>query len=133
MLDKETAKRVMAAAGAKAEEMGKPVSIAIVDIAGAMVLFERFGNIASYTAAIAEGKATGSAFTGRDSAMLEQMMQSGGAVFEAISDSLDGRRFVPRQGAVAIVKDGVVVGGIGVSGGTSQEDEDIAKAGVGAV
>ena len=133
MLDKETAKRVMAAAGAKAEEMGKPVSIAIVDIAGAMVLFERFGNIASYTAAIAEGKAGGSAFTGRDSAMLEQMMQSGGAVFEAIADALEGRRFVARQGAVPIVMDGVVVGAIGVSGGTSQEDEDIARAGTAAL
>ena len=60
-------------------------------------------------------------------------MQSGGAVFEAIADSLDGRRFVARQGAVPIVKDGVVVGAIGVSGGTSQEDEDIARAGTGAL
>jgi uncharacterized protein GlcG (DUF336 family) len=133
MLDKESAKRAMAAAGAKAEDMGKPVSIAIVDIAGAMVLFERFGNIASFTAAVAEGKATGSAYTGRDSGMLEQMMQTGGAVFEAIADALEGRRFVPRQGAVPIVKDGVVVGAIGVSGGTSQEDEDIARAGAAAV
>ena len=46
---------------------------AIVDISGAMVLFERFGEVAAYTAAIAEGKAVGSAFTGRDSAMLERM------------------------------------------------------------
>ena len=133
MLDKESAKRAMTAAGAKAEAMGKPVSIAIVDIAGAMVLFERFGNIASFTAGVAEGKATGSAYTGRDSGMLEQMMQTGGAVFEAIADALEGRRFVARQGAVPIVKDGVVVGAIGVSGGTSQEDEDIARAGAAAV
>ena len=133
MLDKETAKRIMAAAGAKAEDMGKPVSIAIVDIAGAMVLFERFGNIASFTAGVAEGKAVGSAYTGRDSGMLEQMMQTGGAIFEAIADALEGRRFVARQGAVPIVIGGVVVGAIGVSGGTSQEDEDIARAGTEAI
>ena len=128
-MNKEAAKRVMAAAGAKAEAMGKPVCVAIVDITGAMVLFERFGNVPSYTAAIAEGKATGSAFTGRDSAMLEQMMQTGGAVYEAIAAQLSGRRFVPRQGAVPLTDASGVIGGIGVSGATSQEDEDIAKAG----
>jgi uncharacterized protein GlcG (DUF336 family) len=132
-VDKETAKRVMAAAGGKAEAMGKPVCVAIVDITGAMVLFERFGNVPSYTAAIAEGKATGSAFTGRDSAALEQMMQSGGAVYDAIAAQLSGRRFVPRQGAVPLTDATGVIGAIGVSGATSQEDEDIARAGAGAL
>ena len=132
-MNKETAKRVMAAAGARAEAMGKPVCVAIVDISGSMVLFERFGNVASYTAAIAEGKATGSAFTGRDSGMLEQMMASAGPVFEAIAEQLDGRRFVPRKGAVPLVDTSGVFGAIGVSGATSDEDEEIAKAGAAAV
>lgn len=132
-MNKEAAKRVMAAAGAKAEAMNKPVCIAIVDISGAMVLFERFGNVPSYTAAIAEGKATGSAFTGRDSAMLEQMMQSGGPVFDAIAGQLTGRRFVPRRGAVPLTDATGVIGAIGVSGATSEEDEEIAKAGAGAL
>jgi glc operon protein GlcG len=128
-MDKEVAKRVMAAAGAKAEGMGLGVCIAIVDISGAMVLFERFGNVASYTAAIAEGKAAGSAFTGRDSAMLEQMMTSGGPVFDAIAKQLDGRRFVPRKGAVPLANASGIFGAIGVSGASSDEDEEIAKAG----
>jgi glc operon protein GlcG len=132
-LNKEDARKVMAEAGAKATEMGKGVCIAIVDVAGAMVLFERFGNVASYTAAIAEGKATGSAFTGRDSAMLERMAADASPVYGAIEEQLLGRRFVPRQGAVPLVVDGNVVGGIGVSGATSQEDEDIAKAGAAAM
>jgi glc operon protein GlcG len=132
-MDKELAKRVMAAAGSKADAMNKGVCVAVVDISGAMVLFERFGNVASYTAAIAEGKATGSAFTGRDSGMLEQMMQSAGPVFEAIADQLEGRRFVPRRGAVPLVQNGAVIGAIGVSGATSEEDEEIAKAGAGAL
>ena len=132
-MDKDTAKRIMAAAGAKATEMGKPVCIAIVDISGAMVLFERFGSTASYTAAIAEGKATGSAFTGRDSAMLERMAADGSPVYDAIAGQLSGRRFVPRQGAVPITDASGVIGAIGVSGATSQEDEDIARAGAAAV
>jgi glc operon protein GlcG len=132
-MDKETAKKVMAAAGAKATEMGKPVCIAIVDISGAMVLFERFGNVPSYTAAIAEGKATGSAFTGRDSGMLEKMAADGSPVYDAIEEQLMGRRFVPRQGAVPLTESSGVIGAIGVSGATSQEDEDIAKAGASAM
>jgi glc operon protein GlcG len=132
-MDKELAKKVMAAAGAKATEMAKPVCIAIVDISGAMVLFERFGNVPSYTAAIAEGKATGSAFTGRDSAMLERMAADGSPVYDAIEEQLMGRRFVPRQGAVALTDSTGVIGAIGVSGATSQEDEDIAKAGASAL
>jgi glc operon protein GlcG len=132
-MDKELAKKVMAAAGAKATEMAKPVCIAIVDISGAMVLFERFGNVPSYTAAIAEGKATGSAFTGRDSAMLERMAADGSPVYDAIEEQLMGRRFVPRQGAVPLADSTGVIGAIGVSGATSQEDEDIAKAGAAAL
>ena len=61
---------VMKAAKSKAAEIGKPVSVAILDAAGAMVLFERINDAPPFTAAVAEGKATGSTFTGRDSAAL---------------------------------------------------------------
>jgi glc operon protein GlcG len=128
-MDKDTAKKAMAAAGVAAEKLGKPVCVAIVDITGAMVLFERFGNVPSYTAAIAEGKATGAAFTGRTSGQLEQMQSDGGPVYAAIAGQLTGRRFVPRQGAVPLTDSTGVIGAIGVSGATSQEDEDVAKAG----
>ena len=128
-MNKESVKRVMAAAEVKANEIGKPVSIAIVDIAGAMVLFERFGNVPSYTAALAEGKAAGCARTGRTSGMLETMASSGGPVYEAIAAQLIGGRFVPRKGAVPIVGPDGVVGAIGVSGALSEEDEAIAEAG----
>jgi uncharacterized protein GlcG (DUF336 family) len=71
----------------------------------------------------------GSAFTGRDSAMLERMAADASPVYHAIEEQLLGRRFVPRQGAVPVVtKDGTVVGGVGVSGATSEEDENVAKA-----
>jgi uncharacterized protein GlcG (DUF336 family) len=132
-MDKDRAKKVMAAAGEAAARLGKPVCIAIVDISGSMVLFERFGNVPSYTAAIAEGKATGSAFTGRDSAMLEKMAEEGSPVYDAIEEQLMGRRFVPRQGAVALSDGSGVIGAIGVSGASSQEDEDIARAGAAAI
>ncbi len=132
-MDKDTAKKAMAAAGEAATKLGKPLSIAIVDISGAMVLFERFGNVASFTAAIAEGKATGAAFTGRTSAQFETMAADASPVYSAIANQLSGRRFVPRQGAVPLTDSTGVIGAIGVSGGTSQEDEDIATAGAAAI
>ena len=59
------AKRVLEAARSKAADIGKPVSVAIVDAAGAMVVFERINDAPPFTAVVAEGKAAGSAFTGR--------------------------------------------------------------------
>ena len=80
-----------------------------------------------------EGKAAGSAFTGRDSATFAAMAQNAPAVLATIAARLQGQRFAPHQGAVA-VKDaaGNIVGAVGVSGATSDEDEAIARAGAAA-
>jgi cob(I)alamin adenosyltransferase len=126
-MDKDTAKRVMAAAGAKAEEIGKPVCIAIVDVAGTMVLFERFCGGASFSAIVAEGKATGSAFTGRDAPTLKEMTSG------ALGEQLAGRRFFASQGGVPLITSEGTIGGIGVSGSSAQEDEVIARAGAAAL
>jgi uncharacterized protein GlcG (DUF336 family) len=128
-LKTEDAKRVLEAARAKAGEIGKPVSVAILDAAGAMVVFERINDAPPFTAVIAEGKAAGSAFTGRDSAMLAGMAQNNPMIANAIATRLGGQRFVPAQGAVAIRDSNGIAGAIGVSGATSEEDEAIAKAG----
>jgi len=129
----EDAKRVLEAARQKATEIGKPVSVAIVDAAGAMVVFERIGDPPPFTAVVAEGKAAGSAFTGRDSAMLATMAQNNPPIANLIATRLGGQRFAPAQGAVALRDATGIVGAIGVSGATSEEDETIAKAGAAAL
>ena len=128
----EDAKRMLEAARAKATEIGKPVSVAILDAAGTMVVFERLNDAPPHTAVVAEGKAAASAFTGRDSGALAGMAQSAPAVFNAITQRLQGQRFVPHQGAVAIRDASGIVGSIGASGATAEEDEAIAKAGAAA-
>jgi uncharacterized protein GlcG (DUF336 family) len=125
----DDAKRMLEAARAKANEIGKPVSIAILDASGAMVVFERLGDAPPHTAMVAEGKAAASAFTGRDSGALTAMAQNAPAVFNAITQRLQGQRFVPHQGAVPLRDSNGIAGSIGVSGATSEEDEAIAKAG----
>jgi uncharacterized protein GlcG (DUF336 family) len=108
--------------------MGKAVSIAIVDSAGFMVAFERFNNPPAFTAVVAEGKANASAVMGRDSGALAPMAQNAPAIMNALGARLNGR-FAPHQGAVVIRDGSGIVGAIGVSGATSEEDEQIAKAG----
>jgi glc operon protein GlcG len=127
-MNNEAARKVMEACRAKAAEIGKPVSVAIVDAAGLMVLFERIGDPPPFTAMIAEGKAAGSAFSGRPSAFLANISQNVPALGNAIAARL-GPRFVPLQGAVPLSTGGAIAGAVGVSGATSEEDEQIAKAG----
>ena len=126
----EDARHLLEAARAKAAEIGKPVSVAVVDAAGAMVVFERLNDAPPFTAVVAEGKATGSAFTGRDSSSFAAMQQNAPNVFNAIVARLQGQRFAPHQGAVPVrAANGLIVGAVGVSGATAEEDEAIARAG----
>ncbi len=122
------ARQMMDAASDKAGEIGKPVSIAIVDAGGALMMLERLGDAASATVMVAEGKAVASAVMGRDSGRLEAMAQSLPTIINALMLRYDGR-FVPAQGGVVVRDGGELVGAVGVSGATSEEDEEIARAG----
>ena len=122
------ARQIMDAAREKAEEVGKPVSVAIVDAGGTLMAMERLGDAPSATVMVAEGKAVASAVMGRDSGRLEAMAQSLPTIINSLTIRYNGR-FVPAQGGVVIRDGGEVAGAVGVSGATSEEDESIARAG----
>jgi len=122
------ARQMMDAARQKAAEIGKPVSVAIVDAGGNLMSMERLGDAPSATVMVAEGKAVASAVMGRDSGRLEAMAQSLPLIINSLMIRYAGR-FVPAQGGVVIRAEGEIAGGIGVSGATSEEDEAIARAG----
>jgi uncharacterized protein GlcG (DUF336 family) len=82
------------------------------------------------TAGISKGKAYASANFGVPSADLAARATS--PVMQAFMLSVQGE-MVPAQGAVPVLRDGRVLGAIGVSGAKSEEDEEIAKAGVAAL
>ncbi|HLF76328.1 MAG TPA: heme-binding protein [Dehalococcoidia bacterium] len=128
----EEAKRMMDAARAEATKIGKGVSIAILDGGGLMMAFDRYNDAAGFTAVVAEAKASASVFMGRDSGALAAFATNAPAIMSAVSSRLQGR-FAPHQGAVVIRNDAGVYGAIGVSGATSEEDEQIAKAGLAAL
>ena len=122
------ARAILEAAKKQAESMGKAVTICVLDAAGLMMAFERVGEPGAFTSAMAEGKAVGAAFAGRNSADLEAMLERVPGAVHAMIARHNGR-LIPRQGAVVLLRNGDVMGAVGTSGATSEEDEQISNAG----
>ncbi|MBI4527818.1 MAG: heme-binding protein [Deltaproteobacteria bacterium] len=120
----DAAKKVIAAAVAEAKSRNAPGgAIAVVDEEGNLVAVERLDNTFAAGAQISIGKARTAAIFRRPSKEFEDQVKNG----RIAALSLPGA--TPLQGGVPLVSDGKVVGAIGVSGNTPQEDEDIALAG----
>lgn len=128
----EDARRILDAAKAEAVKMDKAVAIIVVDAAGAPMAMERLDGATPMHTMVAEGKAAGSAFTGRDSVLNRTMAEANPVMVTAVTARLAGR-FVPVQGAVVLRQAGLIVGAVGTSGATAEEDEQISKAGAAAV
>ena len=120
-----SAEKMLAAARAKAMEMGVGLSCAVVDVHGDLVAAARMDGVGFLTVTVAQGKARTSAFTGQPSGGLGER----GGLFQAVG-SAAGQTLLAIQGAVPIVQGGKRVGGIGCSGAASQQDEDAARAGL---
>jgi glc operon protein GlcG len=123
----EEANRVAEGALAKAKELKIRISVAVCDGGGRLVAFQRMDNAIWASAYGSQGKAVASAAFGRASGLLAERADQPtprGIV------AAEGGHMILGQGAVPILRDGVVLGACGVGGGTAQEDEDCAKAGV---
>ena len=119
------ANRIIGASIAAADEMGIKLSVAVVDAGGQMMAFQRMEGAIAVSATAAPGKAVGSVFFGRDS----REINADSPVMQAIIGS-QGGRIIPAQGAIPIYQDGELVGAIGGSGGTAQQDEDCVRKGL---
>src|SRR5687767_5599250 len=124
------AQRMLQAAQAKAQQMGVKVSISVVDGRGDLLTMVRLDGVSWRTAGISKGKAYASANFGVPSADLAARANS--PVMPAVMPSVHGE-VVPAQGAMPALRDGRVLGAVGVSGAKAEEDEEIAKAGVAAL
>ena len=124
------ARRIIEAATKKAEEIGQPMNIAVVDSGGNLLAFERMENAWLGSIDIAQKKAwTSRAFdiTTKD---LGENSQSGNQFF-GIHASNDGKVMI-FAGGIPIKQDGKVVGAIGISGGSGEQDHAVATAGAAA-
>ena len=122
------ARRIIEAARAHARQIDRQVSILVLDAAGLPVLLDAEGEPPTFTRVVADGKAMGAIFMGRDSGELAAMAANSPAFASALAVRLGGR-FVPFAGAVLLRRGGEVIGAVGVSGASAEEDEEIAKAG----
>src|SRR5580765_5548563 len=125
----DAAKKVAAPALAEAAKNGWLMAVAIVDTAGALVYFERMDSTQSGSVAIAQDKARAAALFKRPTKAFQDMLAGGGDGLRV----LGLRGAVPVEGGIPIVIDGQIVGAIGVSGGTSPQDGQCARAGAEAV
>src|SRR5215471_17393826 len=126
----EDARRVISAAEKKAKEVGQPMNIAVVDEGGNLVTHVRMDGAWIGSIDISINKAfTSRAFdiTTKD---LAEHSQSGGQFF-GIHVSNHGRIMI-FAGGIPLKRDGKVVGAIGVSGGSGEQDHAVAAAGAAA-
>jgi glc operon protein GlcG len=121
----ENARKAAAPALAEAAKNNWTMAVAIVDPGGNLVYYEKMDNTQLGSATVAIDKARSAALFKRPTKALQDALAAGG----------DGLRIlriqgaVPVEGGIPLVTDGKIVGAIGVSGGTSAQDGQCAKAG----
>jgi glc operon protein GlcG len=122
--------RMLQAAKKKALDMGVIVGISIVDARGDLLAALRLDGALWRTMPVSRGKAYASVAFGVASA--ELMERANNPVMRALMLMEEGQ-IIPQQGAVPIKQGSELLGAIGVSGARSEEDEEIARAGVSAL
>jgi len=124
------ARRVIAAAVVEAKKLNAPGGvIAVVDDGGNLMALERLDGTFAAGANISIGKARTSVLFKKPTKVFEDIIKNGRTAMVALPDAF----FTPLQGGIPIVVEGQIVGGVGVSGAASaQQDEELAIAGANA-
>lgn len=130
MIKHEEARQIISAAVRKAEEIGQPMNIAVMDAGRNLVAFERMDGAWVLSIDIAIDKAFTSAGRGLSTREIGEKAQPGQPLFGI--NTTNGGRVVIFAGGLPLMRDGEVVGAIGVSGGPVDQDEAVAEAGVAA-
>ena len=121
----ENAKKIAPAAIAEAKKNNWTMAVAIVDTHGELVYFERMDEVQQGSVDVAIAKARSAARFKRATKVFQDGLAAGGVGLRLLG--LDGA--VPVEGGIPLVVGGKIVGAIGASGGTSQQDGVTAAAG----
>jgi glc operon protein GlcG len=125
----ENARKIAASALAEANKNNLKMAIAIVDTAGDLVYFEKMDGTQVASVNIAQDKARSSVRFKRPTKAMQDVLAAGGAGVRFLA--LQGA--VPVEGGLPLLMNGQIVGAIGASGGTSDQDGQVAKAGADSV
>jgi len=127
-LNLEGARRVIAAAQAEAKKNNAAGVVAVVDDGGNLIALERLDGTFAAGANISIGKARTAVLFKKPTKFFEDVIKNGRTAMVTVEN------FTPLQGGIPILVDGQVVGGVGVSGAASaQQDEELAIAGAASV
>ena len=131
MLQLADARRIIAAATAEAEKIGQPMNIAVVDEGGNLLAFERMANAWIGSIDISQSKAWTSRAFDIETKTLGENSQSGDQFFGIHASN--GGKVMIFAGGVPLKANGQVVGAVGVSGGSGEQDQAVAEAVVAAL
>jgi glc operon protein GlcG len=123
----DAAKKIAAAAEAEAHKQGWVVAVAVVDLSGGLILFHRLDDVQSGSLDVAIAKARTAARFKRSTRVFFDAVAKGNMGILSLSGA------TPVPGGLPITVDGKVIGAIGVSGMTSDQDETVAQAGLDAL
>ncbi|PBD01691.1 uncharacterized protein GlcG (DUF336 family) [Streptomyces sp. Ag82_O1-15] len=123
----DAAEEIVDAALKRARSLGKAVSVAVVDAGGFVVSVRRSDGARPLTPDIARAKAYTAAVMQRPGKMLKKWQESQPVFFSQLSQ-LPGaaQPIMATEGSVTIKKDGEIIGGLGIAGGTADEDQQVA-------
>jgi glc operon protein GlcG len=126
-INADTAKKVAAPAVAEAKKNNWTMAVAIVDTAGELVYFEKMDDTQVGSVDVSIDKARSAARFKRPTKAFQDGLAAGGAGLRLLG--LNGA--VPVEGGIPLMVGGKIVGAIGCSGGTSEQDGQCAQAGAG--
>lgn len=130
----EMAQKALAAALAKAEEIGSPSSVAVIDSGRELVAFARMDGALLASAEISQAKAYTARSLNSATKDVGAWAQPGGPLYGLETAHMAaGRALVTFGGGVPITVGGEVIGGIGCAGGTTDQDHEVASAGAAAL
>ena len=131
VLNLAAAQKIIEAALAHSKAQGyKPMGIAVLDESGQIKAFAREDGASMFRFDIARAKAWGAVGMGASSRVLAQRAKDNPNFFVTLAATADGK-FLPQTGAVLVKNaNGDVLGAVGASGGTGDEDEEICIAGI---
>jgi glc operon protein GlcG len=128
-LNAMVAQNVIDAVRIEGEKLGKAFSIAVVDQAGYLMALLRMDGAGFLTPQIAEAKAFSAAAWQKPTAFIAERARAKPETFQAFIN-IGRTQLVPGEGGMPLWLDDEVVGAVGVSGGTSEEDELLCAVGV---
>lgn len=131
-LTQAAAEEIVAAALKQGQSLGKALSVAVVDAGGFLKLVTRSDGARPLTPNIAITKAYSAAVMERPTKMLKNWAESNPGFFAQLS-TMGTHPIVATDGGVTIKRDGEILGGLGISGGTAEEDQQICDEVLGAL